>query len=352
MALGEQLDAYDGPLRTLQAFETQVNGLCAEAKQLLDAETHRRAATSDVSGRVAVEMREAESRLSRQSDTLASCQRKLEKLTEAAATEEEEMEAELLTCSRELAAAELRESLARQSLTLMTDHQARLMEATCDVRPLQMRMDRVSSTEKELSDLRDRILDSERSIAAGKRHEGDAVEAEELAHAAAHARFRAYDIDRHCFRALATLQDMALSLDFPEPSAGESQPIGPELTTRLVGEARELLLSQQNECAQEVHTRAECETTDREQTENAHEDRQATLREVRAERKAVEVAFAQRTQLLDDTQAQLSVEKQQVHLAEVELSDQRHCVHVLQTDVEIAKFRYGTSCSKPSSLNL
>ena len=86
--LGEQLDAYDGPLRTLQAFETQVNGLCAEAKQLLDAETHRRAATSDVSGRVAVEMREAESRLSRQSDTLASCQRKLEKLTEAAATEE------------------------------------------------------------------------------------------------------------------------------------------------------------------------------------------------------------------------------------------------------------------------
>ena len=377
--LQEQIEAYETMINTIRPYDEQCEALKGEVVALASMEDQRRSDTQCISGRVQRELAEAEGRLGKQNDLLVKLQKEVAKKAAEASEVEQGLEAELARASSESAAAALTCELSKAHLHRVCAEQAKLMElGNEEPRLAQAKRDRAATTRAQVDDLKEFLLEDEQAIAACKRREAAIEEAESLAEAAAQARSRAYEVDRHCVTCIAALQDSALASDLAAPtptlaelasgatpgapaSASEGRPgtasegrpgtlpyplLGtpnpssePTLNSlhRLKYESRTLLLTHRELTQATAAQRAQAEADDQAKEQVLREARAVELKQVRAQRKAREVAFLERQRYLSEKQSQLEVEQRQVILAMLELQDREACVKVLQREVEVAQ---------------
>ena len=152
------------------------------------------------------------------------------------------------------------------------------------------------------------------------------------------AKLRAIDADKDSMRSLATLQDAFLEVDLAnlESNLGARAEDAKE-KTRLLADTR-LLVSDRRALTEQKKAAVEAlEAELLAQMNAARAKREATLRQLRAERKAIEIAHAERQRFLNEKMSQLEIEQKQLWVANCELSDQKDCIVMLQKEIELAR---------------
>ena len=149
-----------------------------------------------ISSRVRRELKETEERLEKQKQALLKLQLEVQKFAEKTTAEEASKEDSLAVLTSDAAAARLRHDLSKQHLNLLTSEQARLMEQIGESTLLQDKHNRVSSTKAQLEDIKERIQQDEKTIAAHKVREAEIMEEAKACEAAAATRQRHLEIER------------------------------------------------------------------------------------------------------------------------------------------------------------
>ena len=352
--LEAQASAVGAVLRTVEPFEESCVALKEEVRSLAEMEERRRLDTQSIAGRAHKELAEAEKRLRVQEELFKGLQKAVGKAKSDWSSRKAKMVAEIKALQSDVASRDLKARLAKQHLDMLVIEQAKLTDQLEAVpRHLADKVARVEATKEEVEQLVRANLADEMTLVQRKSQEREIEESEAFALAAAQARARAYSIDRHCVASIATLQDTALASDLSSPSptladlaAGVETPsatptaalsTGEADARALLQEARVLLLAHRETTARLFDQRDGAEKAEAQAVEQASEERAASLRQVRADRKAVEVALVERQRYLAEKAAQLDAEGRLVDFAEGERNDLQVCLKMVHEQVEKAK---------------
>ena len=333
--LDSVVGAFSTVLKKVSAFDDQCSMLRAEVAALDDMESQRRMDTHGISGRVKEELVAAEARLASQNATLADLQGEVHKAVVEIAAAEKQALSELTTQSSEAAAKKLNLDLAQQRLALLCTEQAKKMEHVDDTRAVMDKRSRVAATSAQVDDIRAKLARDEATIQKAKAHELAVLAESQMVEAQEEAKLRAFGADKDSLRSLAALQDAFLLAELPALE-GQADAAGDASMRKLLEETRKLVSERQ---ASTTARKREVETMERlflEQSAQADEARQATVRQRRAERKAIEVAHAERHRYLCEKVSQLEIEERGLWLANTEHQEQRDCIRMLQHEIELA----------------
>lgn len=344
-SLTGKVDAVDAVLSTVGAFHHQCGTLEKEVLSLHSMEEQRRKDTLVSSGRLQRELAEAEVRLSKQSATLEKTQQTLFQRARQASATEARSEEKLLHLSNQDAAAALKAKLAKEALSKLIAEQSRLMEQSNEEpRRLADIRAREAATEKAVGELKERLLADESAIAEGKRHEADIVQSQALAEAATEARMRSYNVDGNCLRSMAALQDSVLTRELGSTSSNggalptdAEEPLRVPTQARLLDESRTLIRKHKGMCLDARKALEAQEAADRQASAEARREREASLKQVRAEWMALESAYEERRRLLGEKALQLEAEKRSTYEAEASLKASAACVLMLEEEAEDAQ---------------
>lgn len=329
-SLLEQVDAYDSVMSSaVERYDTETASFAGEVNELIDLETQRRASNTSIASRGRVEVSESEKRLGKQKALMNKLQLELQKLSTAQVAAEAQADEELATITSVAASKELKYNLAKTHLDLLKSTQGGLAEqyARDNTELLEAKRDRLASTKAQLEEMKGRIQCDEKATAAFRAREAELAEEGKASKAAAASRMRSLEIDRDCISSLTALQNVSLDLYNPGEVASVTE-------AELLTNARQMILSHRSASEQqalEIRKRGEYEV---ELATADEKERQSTLRQVSAERKAVEVRLGELRRFLLDKTLQHEYEEKALWENACELRTETAKIEMLDLEVE------------------
>ena len=167
--LEAQVSAVEAVLRTVELYDEQCVALRGEVKQLAEREEQRRLDTHNITGRVRKELDEAEKRLRQQEERSISLQKTVDKAAAENSARKAKQVMEIGKISSDVAARELKATLARQHLSMLRVQQARLTDQLeAAPRALADKVARAEATQAEVDKLMEAAHADEMIIAQRK----------------------------------------------------------------------------------------------------------------------------------------------------------------------------------------
>lgn len=299
--------------------------------------------------RVEVELKESEARADTHASTLSGLEESLAQLMDVCKAEEKAAEEALTYASSKAAALELERHLAARTTTLHEKESATRVDGLAEAEfALREKQARADTTEQKVKELNEKLKADRAELAVLTKHEAN-LEADEKNAVAGAARVAAaFDADDAATAQLSAVQQ----------SYGEhlleliEDPNTPSTQKTLIGRTRDLVRSQQLEieaCAADIASRRRAHEL---RAELLKKERLDTLCSLRAKRKAIEIAMAERVDFTSEVESQLAAEQQTAKAAAATLYAMEACLETLATATNAAKIRQANAAEAAEAAKL